>query len=106
MSANTASRRIVLPDLTAASLVHAQGMQNTYRDLGLDLTDALHVVLSGDFQAKVILPKDHRDFGTVSPLTGHAAFRVLPADTQLSGKQSRRRRRLRAGRPAAVRRVR
>lgn len=79
---NTASRRIVLPDLTAASLIQARGVQNAYRDLELDLTDALHVVLSGDFQTNAILTKDHRDFRTTRPLTGHVAFRILPADDE------------------------
>lgn len=77
---NTDSRRIVVPDITSEALVQARRVQNAYRDLEFDLTDALHVVLSGEFQTNVILTKDHRDFRTVRPLTGHAAFRILPAD--------------------------
>lgn len=49
-------------------------------DLALDLTDALHVVLSRVFQTNAILTKDHRDFRAIRPLTGQTAFCILPAD--------------------------
>ena len=77
---NTLSRRVVVPDITSDGLVKARRVQNAYRDLELDLTDALHVVLSGDFQTNAILTKDQRDFRTIRPLTEHAAFRILPTD--------------------------
>lgn len=77
---NTDSQRIVVPHIGAHTLVSARRVQDAYRDFELDLTDALHVVLSADFHTNVILTKDHRDFRTIRPLTGHAAFRILPAD--------------------------
>ena len=80
---NNSSGRIVVPDLGAHSLGRARQIQGAYRGLMLDLTDAMHVVLSADFQTNAILTIDQRGFRAVTPLSGHGGFHILPTDRPL-----------------------
>lgn len=73
--------RAVLPEVTADILDAAQGVRARYRDLQLDLADAVNVVLAARFRTNAVLTLDHRDFRTIRPLTDHRAFRLLPDDT-------------------------
>lgn len=70
----------MLPEVTADLLETAQAVRNRYRDLRLDLADAVNVVFAAQFRTNVVLTLDHRDFRAVRPLTEHTAFRLLPAD--------------------------
>jgi uncharacterized protein len=55
-------------------------VQDRYADLGLDLTDAVNVVLAEQYETEYVLTLDRRDFRAVRPLTGHIAFVLLPDD--------------------------
>lgn len=70
----------MLPEVTADLLETAQAVRNRYRDLRLDLADAVNVVFAAQFRTNVVLTLDHRDFRAVRPLTENTAFRLLPAD--------------------------
>jgi len=54
-----------------------------YKDLGLSLTDASLVALAGRLEQTVIATFDERHFRAVRPLTGEAAFTLLPRDAEL-----------------------
>lgn len=72
--------RAVLPHVTADILDIAQGVRSRYRDMGLDLADAVNVAFAAQFRTNAILTLDRRDFRTVRPLSNHDAFRLLPDD--------------------------
>ncbi|MEU6056793.1 PIN domain-containing protein [Streptomyces sp. NPDC047097] len=72
--------RVTVPEITEQHLSAAQGLRGRYRDLDLDLADAVHVALAADFDTDAILTLDRRDFRAVRPLSAHKAFRVLPDD--------------------------
>lgn len=72
--------RVAIPALSADTLRKARRVQNRYAALGLDLTDAVNVVLAETYDTEIILTLDRRDFRAVTPLTGDHAFRLLPGD--------------------------
>lgn len=72
--------RAVLPPVTADILDIAQRVRARYRDLGLDLADAVNVAFAAEFRTDAILALDRRDFRAVRPLSDHNAFRLLPDD--------------------------
>ncbi len=72
--------RVVLPVVTAEILATAQAVRARYRDLQLDLADAVQVAFAARFQTNAVLTLDRRDFRAIRPLTQHRAFLVLPAD--------------------------
>lgn len=76
----TRMKRAVLPEITSGILDAAQDVRRRYRDLHLDLADAVNVALAARYQTNTVLTLDHRDFRTVRPLSGHDAFRLLPDD--------------------------
>ena len=51
-----------------------------YADLALSLADASLVALAARLGTIAVATLDHRHFRAVRPLTGEAAFRLLPAD--------------------------
>ncbi|WP_107658378.1 PIN domain-containing protein [Nocardia suismassiliense] len=72
--------RVAAPSLPSGHLRKARMVQERYADLRLDLTDAVNVVLAAEYETDVILTLDRKDFRAIRPLTGAAAFRVLPDD--------------------------
>ncbi|WP_282700258.1 PIN domain-containing protein [Streptomyces sp. CC219B] len=75
--------RIVVPEITEDHLGVAQSVRARYRDLDLDLADAVNVALAADYDTDAVLTLDRRDFRAVRPLGRHKAFRVLPDDLPL-----------------------
>jgi predicted nucleic acid-binding protein len=53
---------------------------STYRDLGVDLTDASLIALADRLGSADIATIDERHFRAVRPLSSADAFRLLPAD--------------------------
>lgn len=75
--------RVVAPQITEDHLSVAHAVRLHYRDLNLDLTDAVNIALAADYDTDAILTLDRRDFRAVRPLGRHKAFRVLPDDLPL-----------------------
>ncbi|EST37397.1 twitching motility protein PilT [Streptomycetaceae bacterium MP113-05] len=75
--------RIAVPEITEDHLRVAQSVRARYRDLDLDLADAVNVALAADYDTDAVLTLDRRDFRAVRPLGRHKAFRVLPDDLPL-----------------------
>ena len=73
--------RVVLPEITADVLDEAQELRTRYADLTLDLADAVNVSLAASYRTNAILTLDHRDYRAIGPLSTHAAFTLLPADS-------------------------
>ncbi len=78
--ANTESQRIVVPEISVDTLRRARRVQDAYRDLKLDLTDAVNVVLAEVYATVHVLTMDARDFRAVAPLSAEPAFVLLPED--------------------------
>lgn len=74
------SGRYALADVGADVLADARSIQTGYRDLRLDLTDAVIAVLAREYATDAVLTLDRKDFRTILPLSEHKAFRVLPDD--------------------------
>jgi predicted nucleic acid-binding protein len=72
--------RLELPAVTADIVHSAQAVRRQYRDLRLDLADAVTVAVAEQFRTNVVLTLDRRDFRALLPLTGHHSFRLLPDD--------------------------
>ncbi|HEY1093803.1 MAG TPA: PIN domain-containing protein [Glycomyces sp.] len=72
--------RAVIPIITSRTLDLAQDVRRQYRDLDLDLTDAVNVVIAAEYETDAILTLDHRDFRAIKPLAQFKAFRLLPDD--------------------------
>ncbi|MEE1940956.1 PIN domain-containing protein [Streptomyces sp. TRM 70361] len=72
--------RIALPEITEDHLDVAQSVRARYRDLDLDLADAVNVALAAEYDTDAVLTLDRRDFRAVRPLGRYKAFRVLPDD--------------------------
>ncbi|MGA5264524.1 PIN domain-containing protein [Streptomyces griseoincarnatus] len=72
--------RVVLPEITEDHLGAAQSVRARYRDLDLDLANAVNVALAAEYDTDAVLTLDRRDFRAVRPLGRHKAFRVLPDD--------------------------
>ncbi|WP_156724524.1 PIN domain-containing protein [Streptomyces apocyni] len=75
--------RVTVPEITEDHLGVAQSVRARYRDLDLDLADAVNVALAADYDTDAVLTLDRRDFRAVRPLGRHKAFRVLPDDLPL-----------------------
>lgn len=72
---------VIVPQVDAADLAVARELIGRYRDLRLDLADAVSVVLAARYRIVDILTLDERDFRAVRPLTpGVAAFRLPVQD--------------------------
>lgn len=78
--AQTRSGRYALAAVTADVLADARLVQRRYRDLDLDLTDAVVTVVAREYATDAVLTLDRKDFRTIRPLSGHQAFRLLPDD--------------------------
>lgn len=74
------SGRLEIPAVYGSVLGRARAVQCRYTALRLDLTDAVNVVLAEQYETDVVLTLDRRDFRAIQPLTGTAAFRLLPDD--------------------------
>jgi len=72
--------RVAIAETTPRQLGAALMVRRRYADLDLDLADAVAVALAGDYLTDTMLTLDRRDFRAIRPLTGHAAFRLLPDD--------------------------
>ncbi|MFI5754741.1 PIN domain-containing protein [Streptomyces sp. NPDC051569] len=75
--------RVAVPEITEDHLGVAQSVRARYRDLDLDLADAVNVALAADYDTDAVLTLDRRDFRAVRPLGRHKAFRVMPDDLPL-----------------------
>ncbi len=81
LTARIAAGGYKLAELGHSDLAVAQGIRGQYKDLRLDLADAVGVVLADRYKTDRIFTLDQRDYRAVKPLTkGLKAFRVLPAD--------------------------
>lgn len=74
------SGRYAVGETGAELLTDARLVQRRYQDLELDLTDAVIAVLAREYATDAVLTLDRKDFRTIRPLSGHAAFRLLPDD--------------------------
>jgi predicted nucleic acid-binding protein len=63
-----------------AAMAAAVRVADRYADMNLGLTDASLVVLADHLGVIDIATLDERNFRAVRPLTGAAAFRLLPTD--------------------------
>jgi predicted nucleic acid-binding protein len=72
--------RAELAPVTVTTVEQAQMVRAHYGALNLDLTDAVNVVIARDYDTDTILTLDRRDFRTITPLSPHKAFRLLPDD--------------------------
>jgi len=72
--------RAVLPEVTTDVLDLAQRVRVHYRDLQLDLADAVNVAFAAEFRTNAVLTLDRRDFRAIRPLSDHRAFQLLPDD--------------------------
>ncbi len=78
--AHARTGRYVIGETGADVLSDARLVQRRYRDLELDLTDAVITVLAREYTTDAVLTLDRKDFRTVRPLSAHPAFRLLPDD--------------------------
>jgi uncharacterized protein len=62
----------------------AVAIAEQYADLALSLTDASLVALAAHISTDSVATFDERDFRVVRPLTGAAAFTLLPQDAALA----------------------
>ncbi len=74
------SGRYAIGETGADVLSDARLTQRRYRDLDLDLTDAVITVLAREYATDAVLTLDRKDFRTIRPLSPHDAFRLLPDD--------------------------
>lgn len=74
------SGRYAVGETGAELFADARLVQRRYQDLELDLTDAVIAVLAREYATDAVLTLDRKDFRTIRPLSGHAAFRLLPDD--------------------------
>jgi uncharacterized protein len=75
--------RIAVPEITEEHLGGAQSVRARYRNLDLDLADAVNVALAADYDTDAVLTLDRRNFRALRPLGRYNAFRVLPDDLPL-----------------------
>jgi uncharacterized protein len=81
LTARIAAGVYKLAELGHADLAAAQGIRGQYKALGLDLADAVGVVLADRYGTDRIFTLDQRDYRAMRPLTRRfKAFRILPAD--------------------------
>lgn len=78
----TATRRFEVPPVAphlSAAIAVAEGYQDADGGKGVGLTGAMNVALAAAYGTEVLFTSDRR-FRMIRPLTGHQAFRLLPAD--------------------------
>ena len=75
--------RIAVPEITEEHLGGAQSVRARYRNLDLDLADAVSVALAADYDTDAVLTLDRRNFRALRPLGRYNAFRVLPDNLPL-----------------------
>ncbi|GAA1363836.1 PIN domain-containing protein [Streptomyces beijiangensis] len=68
----------IAPHLSTAIAV-AEGYTDARGGKGIGLTDAMNVALAKAYRTDALFTTD-KDFRIIQPLTGHAAFRLLPED--------------------------
>lgn len=81
-----ALNRFVVPDVgphlgTAAAV--GEAYKDARRGEGIGITDAMNVALAKAYETNALFTSD-KDFRMIQPLTGHAAFRLLPDDLESS----------------------
>jgi predicted nucleic acid-binding protein len=74
--------RFQIPETGIEILDTARLVQKQYANLGLDLADAVNVVLAAQYRTDAMLTLDRRAFRAVRPLTPHKWFRLLPDDLE------------------------
>lgn len=90
LTARMAAGRYRLAELGLADLASAHGVREQYKDLRLDLADAVGVVLADRYKTNQVFTLDQRDYRAIRPLTkGFATFRILPADQDDQDEQGR-----------------
>lgn len=90
LTARMAAGRYRLAELGLADLASAHGVRGQYKDLRLDLADAVGVVLADRYKTNQVFTLHQRDYRAIRPLTkGFAAFRILPADQDDQDEQGR-----------------
>ncbi|WP_306359985.1 type II toxin-antitoxin system VapC family toxin [Nocardia sp. CC227C] len=72
--------RFTIPEARLDTLKVARAVEERYRDLALDLADAVNVALAAEYDTDAVLTLDRRDFRAMRPLTDFEYFRVLPDD--------------------------
>ncbi len=63
-----------------SAITDARELDIRHADFGIGLTDAVNVVLARDYHTNRILTLD-KHYRSVAPLSRHAAFQLLPADS-------------------------
>jgi predicted nucleic acid-binding protein len=79
---SVATRRFEIPAVSghlSAAIAVAEGYADADGGKGIGLTDAMNVALAAAYRTDTMFTTDRR-FRMVRPLTGHAAFRLLPDD--------------------------
>lgn len=72
--------RVVIGAAGSTQLRAALDVRAAYRDMNLDLVDAMCVVLADECDTDAVLTLDRRDFRALRPLRRYSVFRVLPDD--------------------------
>ena len=72
--------RVAIAEVSGAALDTAQGLRTRYAALDLDLADAVNVVVAAEYRTETLLTLDRRDLRALRPLSGRAAFTLLPDD--------------------------
>ncbi|MGH3314342.1 MAG: PIN domain-containing protein [Streptomyces sp.] len=78
----TATRRFEIPHLAphvGTALAMMEGYSDADQGRGVGLADAMNVALAAAYGTESLLTTD-KHFRIMRPLTGHAAFRLLPED--------------------------
>jgi uncharacterized protein len=73
-------KRAQLAEVDVRLLGVALSVRRRYRDMDLDLADAVNVALAARYETDTLLTLDRRDFRALRPLSRHRAFRLLPDD--------------------------
>ncbi|MER7170907.1 PIN domain-containing protein [Streptomyces mesophilus] len=77
-----AINRFTIPDVAphlSTALAVAEGYTHARGGQGIGLTDAMNVALAKAYGTDSVFTTD-KEYRIVQPLTGHTAFRLLPAD--------------------------
>ncbi|WP_327095905.1 PIN domain-containing protein [Nocardia vinacea] len=80
LTAQTRTKHFEIATVTPDVLDQANAVRRLYPSLRLDLADAVIVALAADYETNAVLTLDRRDFRTLTPLTQHKTFRILPDD--------------------------
>lgn len=81
MLADVADGVYALAELDRSDVARAAVVIERYRALNIGLTDASLVVLAAKYGTTRLLTFDQKHFRAIRPLTGSAAFTILPADS-------------------------